>query len=416
MALRALLVAFVAAPVTLAPSAPGDETIAFTVALRGSPSAVCVAAAGDVAHARRLTGLGFAETAWSPDGARLAVAGGKGNTNPIRVERADGTALRAVTSPRLATEDDSNPTWSPDGTRIAFSRYVYYGPHTDPRRFGIWVVNLATGRETQLTQDYGAPLAWAPTGDVIAADLGNDGGEKFELLTPEGGVAARFKVSALGQFDQGAGWSPDGQRLAVGGGAIIDRTGAIVGTYAPPSTNEAVSMLPSWGPDGSIVFERAATVYDARTNIRSLGQADLYVTPAPGEEPVPLTRTPAVSEGLPAVRPGTRRAAGTAQPCLLVGTSGKDVLRGTRGDDLIDGRGGNDTIVGGAGGDYLVGGPGNDVLRAGPGRDVLVGGLGNDRLFARDRARDIVQGGPGRDRAWVDRRDVVGGVERVYRR
>ena len=395
-----LLLALLAAPVTLAPSPAGDRQIAFTVSLRGSPSAVCISAAGDVAHAHRLTGLDYTQAAWSPDGTRLAVTGGKGVTNPIRFETAAGTKLRAVSSPRLTTESDSNPTWSPDGTRIAFSRYVSYGPHTDYRRAGIWIVDLATRRETHLTRDFGAPLVWAPTGDVIAADLGNDGGEKFELLTPDGQVAGRFKLTSLGEFDQGASWSPDGQLLAVGGGEIVDRAGAVARRYAAASTNAAVSRLPSWAPDGSVVFERAATVYNARTNIRSLGQTDLYMTPAGEGLPVPLTRTPLVSEGLPAARPGAAgAAAGTAQPCVLMGTSGDDVLHGTRGEDLIDGR------------------AGNDVLRGGAGRDVLFGGPGNDRLFARDGARDIVQGGPGRDLAYADRKlDRVTGVERVYRR
>jgi hypothetical protein len=382
------------------PPTPRVPSFAFTVDLRhGAPSAVCFSRAGDVEHARRLTGLGYAETAWSPNGERLAVAGGRGMTNPIRVETAGGKKLRRVTSPHLATEDDSNPAWSADGKTIAFSRYVFSGRHANFRRAGIWTVDLANGRERHLSQSFGVALAWSPSGDVIAADLGNNGGEEIELLSPQGGTAARFKLTSLGQFDRGASWSPDGKLLAVGGGAIIDRTGTIVAQYAPRSTDSAVSMLPSWAPDGSIVFERAATVYDARTNVRTLGQSDLYLAPAGGGPAVPLTQTPTVSEALPAVRPGSSlAAAGTTQPCVRIGTPGNDVLRGTAGEDLMDGRGGN------------------DVLRGGRGRDVLFGGAGNDRLFARDGKPDRVNGGPGRDRAWVDRRDAVTGVERLYRR
>jgi Ca2+-binding RTX toxin-like protein len=158
-------------------------------------------------------------------------------------------------------------------------------------------------------------------------------------------------------------------------------------------------MEPSWAADGSIVFARAATVYHARVNVRTLAPGDLYLAPAGGGPAVALTQTPSVSEALPAVRPGSSRAgAGTTQPCVRVGTPGNDVLRGTAGEDLIDGRGGN------------------DVLRGGGGRDVLVGGAGNDRLFARDGKADRVNGGRGLDRAWIDRRDAVTGVERVYRR
>jgi dipeptidyl aminopeptidase/acylaminoacyl peptidase len=384
------------------PPTPRPPDFAFTVDLRrsGAPTAVCFSARGDIAHLRRLTGLGYDAAAWSSDGKRLAVGGGRRGTNPIRVETAAGKKLRPVTSPRLATEDDSSPAWSPDGKRIAFSRSVFFGPHVDYRRTGIWTVDLSTRRQHHLTRDFADALAWAPGGEVIAADLGSGGdGEEIELLSPQGGVTARFKLSALGQFDRGASWSPDGKLLAVGGGAVIDRTGTIVERYAPPSTNDAVSLLPSWAADGSIVFERAATVYDARTNVRTLGQSDLYLEPAVGGAAVPLTETPALSEELPAVRPGSPApGAGTTQPCVRLGTPGRDVLRGTAGEDLIDGRGGNDVVYGKGGDDYLL------------------GGAGNDRLFARDGARDVVNGGPGRDRAWVDRRDTVAGVERVYRR
>ena len=72
--------------------------------------------------------------------------------------------------------------------------------------------------------------------------------------------------------------------------------------------------------------------------MRTLAPADLYVAPAGGGPVVALTRTPSVSEALPAVRPGSSPAgAGTTQPCVRVGTSRNDVLRGTAGEDLIDG-------------------------------------------------------------------------------
>lgn len=411
-----LLGAFLALPAAGARSTSLEIAFTASLDLAGSPTAVCVGTAGDLGHAQRLTGHGYAGATWSPDGEQLAVGGGRPNSR-IRIEPAGGGSLRAVTHPRR-NEDDSNPAWSPDGTRIAFSRYVYYdGRHTKYRRAGIWMVNLATGRERQLARRFGGPLAWSPTGDVIAADLGHDGGETIELLAPDGQVVNRFVLSSLGTFDGGASWSPDGRLLAVGGGAIINRSGTIVAHYGPPSDNDAVSREPSWAPDGSIVFERSPTIYYARINVRTLGPADLYLTP-PGGEPVPLTQTPVVSEGVPAVRPGSATAAGAARPCVLVGTPGNDTLRGTSGDDLIYGRAGDDTIDGGPGADFIEGGNGDDVIRGGPGHDSVFGGLGNDRLFARDHTRDFVGGGRGHDVAVVDRGlDGIGaGVEVVLPR
>ena len=64
---------------------------------------------------------------------------GKPYVGPIRIGNADGGHFRAATSPRTKTEEDGSPDWSPDGAAIAFSRYVYYGPHTDYKRAGLWL-------------------------------------------------------------------------------------------------------------------------------------------------------------------------------------------------------------------------------------------------------------------------------------
>jgi Ca2+-binding RTX toxin-like protein len=367
-----------------------------------------------------LTGLGWYERlAWSWRGNQVAIAGGRSRpveTYPIHVGRADGTGVRAVTSPRLATEDDSSPAWSPDGTQIAFVRSVFAGPGADYRRAGVWVADVANHRERQLTHELAGTLAWSSTGDVIAADVGADIGDEIVLVKPDGNVERRISLSSLGRFDRGVSWSPDGLRLAVGGGAIVDRAGRLVGRYAPPSSDDAVSTLPSWSADAStIVFERARTTYDARTNIRSLADADLYSVPAEGGRAVRLTRAPEVDEDGAAFRPGpVTRAAGTPQPCRIVGGAGRDVIRGTSGDDLVDAGAGADHVAGRGGDDFLDGGPGNDTLRGGRGSDLLLGGAGADRIYAHDGASDSVHGGPGRDSAEVDRGlDIVGGVEIV---
>jgi Ca2+-binding RTX toxin-like protein len=102
-------------------------------------------------------------------------------------------------------------------------------------------------------------------------------------------------------------------------------------------------------------------------------------------------------------------------PASFVGTSGADTLVGTDQNENLAGRGGPDLIRGKGGNDVLRGGAGNDRLFGGPGRDILLGDAGRDRLSSRDGARDTVQGGAGFDEAWVDRNDVVRGVERIHR-
>jgi dipeptidyl aminopeptidase/acylaminoacyl peptidase len=394
-----------------------DAEFAFTAALRGqgyNGSAVCVSRGGEPHPGRRLTRVGRYATAWSRDGSRIAIAGGKPGIRLIRIAGADGAGERAITAPR-PTEQDSSPSWSPDGKTIVFSRYVFFGPGTDYRRAGIWLVDVGTRQERQITPQFGGP-EWSPTGDVIAAEVFGSSDAELMFLTPDGVVARRIRLP------RGAGggmsWSPDGTRLAIGDGLIIDRTGQTVGRYGPPKApNGRASFAPSWSPNGStIVFVSALFWTDARTHSGLAGNGDLFSTRL-GESPVALTRTTSIDEGSPEFRPGMPGgSAGIAQPCVLRGTPGRDVIRGTPGDDLVDAVGGNDAVYGGGGDDLVVGGRGNDFLNGGAGRDDLRAGTGNDRLYARDGASDWVGGGLGRDRAWVDRKDSTASIEMRYSR
>jgi hypothetical protein len=239
-------------------------------------------------------------------------------------------------------------------------------------------------------------LAWSPTGDVIAAV----GRLHVSLLRPDGTEAGRFSISSYKDFETGVAWSPDGTRLAVGGGWIVDRSGTPLVRYAPPSSDAAVTTSPSWSPDGSsIVFERFPTAYFARTNVRYGLPGDLYVSPAGGGPMTRLTRTPTLWEGAPSYRPGVHAdRAGTSQPCVIRGTSRRDVIKGTPGDD------------------FVVGLAGNDVIDPGPGRDVVLAGDGNDTIRARDHTGDVVFGGLGHDTAFFDAKlDRAVSVERVSR-
>ena len=68
---------------------------------------------------------------WSPDGTRIAYS-----NDGIWVMNADGT------DPRQLTDTGFSPTWSPDGTRIAYNRV---GLH-------LWVVNADGTNPQQLTE------------------------------------------------------------------------------------------------------------------------------------------------------------------------------------------------------------------------------------------------------------------------
>ena len=133
----------------------------------------------DGSGARNLTASPANEwsPAWSPDGEQIAFASDREGELRIFVMAADGSGVRRVTE--IWGE---YPAWSPDGTQIAFGSHVGGASlHGDPN-YDVFVVNADGSGLRQLTDSpaYDMYPTWSPDGTQIAFESTRATPEGFE--------------------------------------------------------------------------------------------------------------------------------------------------------------------------------------------------------------------------------------------
>jgi putative cell wall-binding protein len=200
----------------------------------------------------------------SPDKTKLAYVSDE--TGQLVVMNLDGSNVKQLTNfTNAAYYKVYNPTWSPDGTEIAFEyQHVIYKVSVDGQS---QPVKLTDGQEP----------VWSPDGSKIAfyRNMQGTGSELYVLNT-----ADRTVVKLLGDygiFIRYMDWSPDSSQIAFvrqdmtigeGGGpwsiwtVRADGTGL---TQVTPEDKYDQSSQPQWSPDGNrLIYSR--TIYDANFN------------------------------------------------------------------------------------------------------------------------------------------------------
>jgi len=155
----------------------------------------------------------------------------------------DGTRRRNLTRNLSSNIDGS---WSPDGRRIAFVREFW----TSNPGNGLVVMNADGSRKRVLAQ-FGRTPTWSPDGTLLAYVAVDT---SLRVIHPDGQTEQTFKSPELSSYASGPSWAPDGRRLAAatGGGALT------IFDLADGTTRDVVDgglgfSSPMWSPDGSTI-------------------------------------------------------------------------------------------------------------------------------------------------------------------
>jgi Tol biopolymer transport system component len=239
---------------------------------------------------------------WAPGGNRLAFVRGRGAGAEIYVVDANGENLRRIT---LNDVFDGDPAWSPGGGQIVFTSDRASGstPECEVSYCGpsIFLMGAAGRHVRQLTEprvlvEFGRPT-FSPDGTRIAFYAWLDFNGAVGVMRDDGSDL-RFVGSyeqELGDADLYPAWSPDGSALVFTW--MRDPTGAAtdfdfgLSVMSPDGLGERAVVAsapaetsafswPAWSPNGlAVAYERAGAIHVVQAN----GSADRFV--ATGSQP-----------------------------------------------------------------------------------------------------------------------------------
>jgi Tol biopolymer transport system component len=140
---------------------------------------------------RRLSDHDDIDPTWSPDGSMIAFASSRAGARQLFVMNSDGTNIRQITN---LSDMGGRSTWSPDRTKLAFYRGEFGNRN-------IYVINVDGTGLVQLTNggdNLGA--SWSPDGNWIAFTSFRDGNNEIYIMHPDGTGVTRLTNNRISDW------------------------------------------------------------------------------------------------------------------------------------------------------------------------------------------------------------------------